>query len=111
MIQAQASYFIDSFALKKLLAALILYGFYGLISCNAVSMYSNIGTEQCIARLFAYLLDPATSKQFLHYPPKALVAALKIKIVMNTNQMKFVNIFVQQLGGIANGYAACANHC
>jgi len=62
VVQAQAVYFKDSFALKKLLDALILLGNYSLISCNAVSMYTNIDTDQCISKLFIYLLDPATSK-------------------------------------------------
>jgi len=101
IVQAQGAYFKDSFALKKLLNALSLIGHYSLVTCDAVSMYTNIGTDQCITRLSSYLLDPATSKEFPHYPPKALVAALKI--VMNNNRMKFGDIFVQQLRGIAMG--------
>ena len=95
IVQAQGAYFKDSFALKKLLDTLNLIDIYSLITCDVVSMYTNIGTDQCITRLSAYLLDPATSTKFPHYPPKALVAALKI--VMNNNRMKFGDIFVQQL--------------
>ena len=62
MVQAQAIYLKDSFALKKLLDALILLGDYSLIFCDAVSMYTNNGTDQCVAQLSAHLLDPVTSK-------------------------------------------------
>ena len=66
-----------------------------------MSIYTDIGTDQCITQLFAYLLDPPTSKQFPHYLPKVLVAALTI--VINKNQMKFGDIFVWKLWTIAMG--------
>ena len=104
MVQAQAAYLKDSFASKKLPDALILLGDYSLVSCNAVSMHTNIDTDPCIAQLSACLIGPVTSKQFPRYPPKALVVALKI--VMNNNQMKFGGNFAQQLWAIVMGMLA-----
>jgi hypothetical protein len=101
IVKEQAAYFKDSFRLKKRLEILAILGHYSLITFDAVSIYTNINTQDCIERLSAYLLDPLTKNKFPHYPPKALVAA--IKLVMNNNRMKFGDIFVQQLKGTAMG--------
>jgi hypothetical protein len=101
IVKEQAAYFKDSFSLKKRLEIIAILGYHSLITFDAVSMYTNINTQDCIERLSTYLLDPSTKKRFPHYPPKALVAA--IKLVMNNNRMKFGDIFVQQLKGIAMG--------
>ena len=64
-------------------------------------MYTHINTHDCINHLSTYLLDPLIKNKFPHYPPKALIAA--IKLIMNNNRMNFGASFVQQLKGIAMG--------
>ncbi|KAL7527818.1 hypothetical protein ACHAWF_002316, partial [Thalassiosira exigua] len=103
IVKAQHTYFKNSFELKDELLTLTLPPNASLFSFDAVSMYTNIDTEDCIARLEQYLLDPATQLQFPHYPAKALVEA--IKIIMRNNRMKFGDIIVKQLIGIAMGMA------
>ena len=68
---------------------------------DAISMYTKINTEDCLARLSAFLLYPSTQERFPHYPAKALVEALAL--VMKNNRMKFGDLYVQQLIGIAMG--------
>jgi hypothetical protein len=64
-------------------------------------MYIKIDTEDCTAKLSTFLLDVETNENFPHYSPEALISA--IKIVMRNNHMKFGDIFVRQLVGIAMG--------
>ncbi|KAL7545881.1 hypothetical protein ACHAWF_009235 [Thalassiosira exigua] len=66
-------------------------------------MYTNIDTEECIARLEDYLMDPITQSTFSHYSAEALVKA--IKIIMRNNRMKFGDVIVRQLIGIVMGMA------
>ena len=101
LFQAQEVNFKDFSAFKNLSGALDFSGNYSIVTCDAVLMYIDSRTEQCITRLFADLLDPATSKQFPRYSPKVLVAALKI--ITNNNQMNFRDMFVKQLQGITMG--------
>ncbi|KAL7534531.1 hypothetical protein ACHAXR_005939 [Thalassiosira sp. AJA248-18] len=101
IVKAQPTYFKNTFALKKELNDLKLPANASLFTYDAVSMYTNIDTEECIARLEAFLLDPQVQKRFQHYPPKALIEA--IKIVMRNNRMRFGDLLVKQLIGIAMG--------
>ena len=64
-------------------------------------MYTKIDTEDCIARLSEYLRLPSTLSKFKHYSPDALTSA--IEIVMRNNRMRFGDIIVKQLVGIAMG--------
>ena len=64
-------------------------------------MYINIGMEDCINRLSKYLYSLETWFRFKHYTPEALIEA--IKLVMCNNRMKFGDIFVCQVSGIAMG--------
>ena len=100
MVKAQHTYFRDSFALKKELDALTLPANSSLLTFDAISMYTKIGIEDCIARLTAYLRDPATRRAF-DYSPNALIEA--IDIVMRNNRMRFGDIIVRQLIGVAMG--------
>ena len=60
-----------------------------------------IDIDDCIARLSAFLLDPQTQAMFLHYDAEALIEA--IEIVMRNNRMRFGDIIVRQLVGVAMG--------
>ena len=64
-------------------------------------MYTKIDTEDCIRRLSNYLRLPSTQRDFPHYHPEALIKALKI--IMRNNRMRFNDIIVKQLVGIAMG--------
>ena len=101
IVKAQPTYFKNSFELKQELDKLELPPNASLFTYDAVSMYTNINSKKCISRLSTYLLDASTSDRFKHYPPSALISALKI--VMYNNRMRFGDIIVKQLRGIAMG--------
>ena len=69
-------------------------------------MYIKIDTEDCTAKLSTFLLDVETNENFPHYSPEALIST--IKIIMCNNCMKFGDIIVRQLNGIAMGI--CPKH-
>ena len=72
-----------------------------LFTYDAISMYTNIDTVDCIDRLSDYLHSPETWFSFKHYTPEALIEA--IKLVMCNNRMKFGDVFVCKVAGIAMG--------
>ncbi len=63
-------------------------------------MYPNIYTTQCIDRPSNYLTDPNISSKF-GYSSAALVDA--IKLVMDNNCMRFGDVIVKLVSGIAMG--------
>ncbi|KAL7527911.1 hypothetical protein ACHAXR_002185 [Thalassiosira sp. AJA248-18] len=101
MVKAQHTYFKDSYTLKQELDRLTLPANATIFSFDAVSMYTKIDTDDCIARLTAFLLDKETQARFQHYPAEALINA--IIIIMKNNRMRFGDIIVRQLIGIAMG--------
>ena len=104
IVRQQRTYFQDSFALKLLLENLeTLPPNACLFTYDAVSMYTNINTEECLQRLESFLSNPATIEKYPHLSPRALIEALHI--VMYNNRMKFGNIHVRQHKGIAMGMA------
>ena len=64
-------------------------------------MYTKIDIDDCITRISTFLLDPQTQAQFPHYDPEALIEA--IEIVMQNNRIRFGDIIVKQLVGVAMG--------
>jgi len=64
-------------------------------------MYMNINTDDCIERITEFLKNPASKKRFGHYNTSALVEALIL--VMKNNRMRFGDLLVKQLMGIAMG--------
>jgi hypothetical protein len=102
-VQCQQTYFKNSFKLKRLLTQLTLPSNACLFTYDAISMYTNINTEQCLHRLTTFLTDQQTITTFPHLTPEPLVEALHI--VMNNNRMKFGDIFAHQHKGIAMGMA------
>jgi hypothetical protein len=72
-----------------------------IFTYDAISMYTNIETEDCIDRLSTYLLDPSTVATYPHLTPTAITEA--ISLVMDNNHMHFEEIFVKQHKCIAMG--------
>ena len=103
--QSQPAYFKDSFVLKKLLDKIVLKRGkrYGLCTFDAVSMYTKIDPKDCLARISEYLLSPEILNKF-SFPARALIKA--IAIVLGNNRMRFGDVTVRQLIGIAMGMAA-----
>ncbi|KAL7536462.1 hypothetical protein ACHAWF_005469 [Thalassiosira exigua] len=64
-------------------------------------MYTNIDTDNCIERLSNLLRLAACKAAFPHVVVEALIEALVL--VMKNNRMKFGDLFVLQLIGIAMG--------
>ena len=86
MTQSQFSYFRDTFELKEKLNGLQLSVNALIATYDAVSMYTNIDSEQCLVVLSTYLRDPSTHQKN-DYDPTTLIAALEI--VLRSNIMKF----------------------
>jgi len=101
IVQNQATYFKNSLALKTELDTLTLPPNARIFTYDAISMYTNINTEDCISRLSSFLLDPQTKITYPHLCPQALVEALTL--VMNNNRMRFGELIVEQHKGIAMG--------
>ena len=99
--KAQQTYFKDSFTLKRLFNELKIPRNASLFTYDAVSMYTNIDTDDCIKNLSEFLQNPNTQRQFPHYPAQALVEALVL--VMRNNRMRFGDTVVKQIRGIAMG--------
>ena len=100
IVKAQRTYFKNSFELKERLDLLKLPPNASFFTYDAISMYTNIDTEDCIERLSEFLSKPANYIKF-GYRPKALIAA--IKIVMRNNRMRFGDVIAKQIRGIAMG--------
>ena len=68
---------------------------------DAISMYTNINTDNCIKRFTDFLLKPNTGTLYPHLSPQALIEA--ISIVMKNNRMRFGDLITHQHKGIAMG--------
>ena len=103
IVTAQPTYFKNSFALKQDLDKMSLppNRRCSLFTYDAVAMYVNIPTEDCISTLDTFLQDPNTYRRFKHYHPSALIEA--ITIVMRNNRMRFGDVIAHQISGIAMG--------
>ena len=101
IVRSQPTYFKNSLELKTLLDPMHLPPNACLFTYDAISMYTNIDTTQCLHRLTSYLEDPTTSDSYPHISPTPLVEALHL--VMKNNRMKFGDIFAHQHKGIAMG--------
>ena len=103
IVKTQTYYFKNSFDLKHLLDPMRLPPTACLFTYDAISMYTNIDTRQCLHRLTNFLSHPATHEKFPHLSPTPLVEALKI--VMLNNHMRFGDLYIHQHKGIAMGMA------
>ena len=102
VVLAQQAYFKDSFVLKVRLDQVELDSEkrYSIFSFDAVSMYNNIDTEDCIKHLSDCLLLEKNQRRF-GYPAKALAEV--IAIVTRNNRMRFGDLIFQQLVSVAVG--------
>lgn len=100
--KTMASYFQDSFALKRLLTDITLPPGTSLYSMDAVSMYTSIDSAACLMVLSDYLRRPDVQSKF-EYNADCLIEALGI--VLRSNIMKFGDIYVKQISGVAMGVA------
>jgi hypothetical protein len=100
IVQDQALYFKNSAALKTELESLILPANASLFTYDAVAMYPSINTADCMARLTEYLSKEEVSSRY-GFSATALLEALEL--VMFNNRMRFGDIIVKQLSGIAMG--------
>jgi hypothetical protein len=100
IVKDQALYLKNSAALKEELELMEIPHNASLFTYDAVAMYPSINTAQCIARLLEYLSSPEISSKY-GFSPKALLEALTL--VMLNNRMRFGDIIVKQLSGIAMG--------
>jgi hypothetical protein len=104
IVKTQHTYFKNSFDLKQLFDKMdLLPANACLFTYDAVSMYTNIDTQQCIDRLTSFLTDEATLERFPHIKANALIEA--IDIIMNNNRMRFDDLIMHQHKGIALGMA------
>jgi hypothetical protein len=76
IVKDQATYFKDSYALKQELDKMHLPPNACIFTYDAISMYTNIETEDCINRLSEYLLDPITLKAYPYLTPPAITEDL-----------------------------------
>jgi hypothetical protein len=100
IVQDQALYFKNSAALKTELESLILPANASLFTYDAVAMYPSINTADCMARLTEHLSKEEVSGRY-GFLATALLEALEL--VMFNNRMRFGDIIVKQLSGIAMG--------
>jgi hypothetical protein len=98
IVQDQALYFKNSAKLKTNLKGLTLPPNASLFTYNAIAMYPNINTADCLARLLVYLSDTKVATKY-GFSPMALLEAMEL--VMYNNQMR--DLIVNQLSGIAMG--------
>ena len=102
IVQTQHTYFKDSFALKRELDTLSVPPNASLFTYDAISMYTKIDTDDCIARLNSWFNETnQLCSWFTEVSPAALMEA--ISIVMKNNRMKFGDLYVLQIVGIAMG--------
>jgi hypothetical protein len=100
IIKDQALYFKNSFTLKADLDGLDIPPNASLYTYDAVAMYPSINTVQCLEQLLGYLSSPDIASYY-GINPTALLKA--IAIVMYNNCMRFGNVLVKQISGIAMG--------
>lgn len=101
IVKQQATYFKNSFALKQQLDTITLPPNACIFTYDAISMYTNIDTTDCIHRLSKFISLPETQAQYPHLSPNALIDALDL--IMHSNRMKFGDLYAHQLKGIAMG--------
>ena len=101
IVKDQATYFKDSYALKRELDKMNLPPNACIFTYDAISMYTNIETKDCINRISEFLLNPTPLAAYPYLNPPITLEALSL--VMLNNCMRFNDIVVEQHKGIAMG--------
>lgn len=91
----------NSYSLRKELNALSIPPNASLFTCDAVSMYTNIDTTECLRRLEEWFRRPAQAHWFSQVSVRCLMEA--IALVLRNNRFRFGDLYVLQLVGIAMG--------
>ncbi|KAL7548430.1 hypothetical protein ACHAWF_011720, partial [Thalassiosira exigua] len=84
IVQRQHTYFRDSFVLKRNLKDIAVPPNASLFTYDAVSMYTNIDTDDCLERLSTYLRSDSCKQEYPHLRVEALIEALAL--VMRNNR-------------------------
>ena len=75
-------------------------------------MYTKIDTQKCIDDISKFLKCPTTYMRFQHYPSDTLliealiIIIIIIIIIMKNNMMRFSDLLIKQLMGIAMGMSS-----
>jgi hypothetical protein len=85
IVKGQSTYFKNSMDLKKELDKITLPPNALIFMYDAVSMYTNIGMEECISQIKEYLWQAKTFHRFHHKHPQAIISAKAL--VMQNNRM------------------------
>ena len=96
---AMPTYFKDSYAFKDYIDTVTLPPGAKLFTSDAVSMYTNIDTNEALATICPYLREH--EDHFDHYDAEILIQA--IEFVMLNNIIKFGDVYVKQRRGTAMG--------
>ncbi len=100
IVKDQVLYFKNSAELKSDLENLDLPPNASLFTFDPISMYPSIDAADCLAGLLGYLSNPEVSNMY-RFSSAALLEALEL--VMFDNSMRFGDIIVKQISGIAMG--------
>ena len=92
IVKGQSTYFKNSLDLKKELDSITLPTNALIFTSDALSMYTSIDTEECIACIEQYLWLPATHFRFHHKHPGAIIAVMAL--VMRINRMCFGGLVI-----------------
>ena len=71
-----------------------------IFTYDAISMYTNIETKDCINRISEFLLNPTTLAAYPYLNPPITLEALSL--VMLNNRMRFNDIIPEQHGLMSN---------
>ncbi|KAL7528050.1 hypothetical protein ACHAWF_002418 [Thalassiosira exigua] len=101
IVRQQHTYFRDSLELKSKLSNLTLPPNASLFTYDAVSMYTNINTYDCIKPIVKFLCSAECKAKYPSVKTEVLIKALEL--VVRNNHMRFDDIIMLQLIGIAMG--------
>ena len=100
IVKGQGTYIQDFLSFKAEINKIFLPPNASIFIYDAKSMYTNIDRKECIASISEFLKRPSTCMKFQHYYSATLIEAL---IIMKNNCMRFGDLPVKQLMGIAMG--------
>ena len=109
IVKTVPSYFKDSFALAKLLKNQKVSKKCSIFSFGAIYMYTNVNTDECLARLTGFLTRPSTETRFSYCPAKALVEALALVMKKQQNEVWGHNCPTTK--GDCNGHVSSPHNC
>ena len=97
--KSMPTYFKDSYDFKERVDMVKLRPGARLFTSDAVSMYTNIDTNEALASICPFLRH--NESHYGHYDSRTLIRA--IKLVMKNNIIKFGDVYARQVSGTAMG--------